>query len=286
MNLAEEPLAWLEQESREYILQGNCSIGRAALNTIVLESAKASRLHALVHSERAGAFWLVDLASSNGTLLNGRRVHEPTRLRDRDQIKIGGDTFTFRQSRDPVDRPMSTGPPLTLRERIEDVPRWLLVADIKNFTPLSRTLPSNKLVLLVSSWLAICKEIIENHGGIVNKYLGDGILAYWSEEEPAVKNIVTVIGALKEAQMREPEFRFVVHFGSVAIGGVSSVKEETLVGSEVNLVFRLQELAGSLGIGCGVSAAAHAKLSEFLTVNYIGDYELKGFEGKRSLFAV
>src|SRR5438105_462212 len=107
MNLAEEAEAWLEQESREYILQGNCSIGRAALNTIVLESGKASRLHALVHSERAGAFWLVDLASSNGTFLNGRRVQEPTRLRDRDQITIGGDTFTFRQSRDPFDRPKS-----------------------------------------------------------------------------------------------------------------------------------------------------------------------------------
>src|SRR5262249_41372848 len=98
-------------------------------------------------------------------------------------------------------------------------------------------------------------------------------------------NIVNVIGALKEAQTREPEFRFVVHFGSVAIGGVASVKEETLMGSEVNLAFRLQELAGSIGLGCAISAAAHTKLGEFLATSYVGDYELKGFDGKRSLFA-
>src|SRR6266566_8997623 len=126
MSLAEEPGAWLEREGQEYVLQGNCSIGRAALNTLVLESAKVSRLHAIIHSERAGAFWLVDLGSSNGTFLNKRRIHQPVRLRDCDQITIGGITFTFHQSRDPSDRPRSTSPVLTLREQIEDVPCYLL----------------------------------------------------------------------------------------------------------------------------------------------------------------
>jgi len=286
MSPTEEPEAWLEREGQEHVLQGNCSIGRATLNTLVLESPKVSRLHAIVHSERAGAFWLVDLGSSNGTFLNKRRIHEPARLHDHDQITIGGDAFTFRQSHGPFDKPKSTAPPLTLQEGIEDVPCWLLVADIKNFTPLSRNLASDKLATLVSSWLATCKEVIEKHSGVVNKYLGDGILAYWPDEGCAAKNIVTVIAALKNAQTRKPEFRFVVHFGSIAIGGVSSVKEETLMGSEVNLVFRLEKLAASLGEECGVSDAAHAKLGELVAARYLGDYELKGFEGKRGLFAV
>src|SRR5947207_10080896 len=105
MGLAEEPEAWLEREGQEHILQGNCSIGRAALNTIVLESAKVSRLHSIIHSERAGAFWLVDLGSSNGTFLNKRRIHEPVRLRDRDQITVGGNSLIFRQARNASDRP-------------------------------------------------------------------------------------------------------------------------------------------------------------------------------------
>src|SRR5437016_2599284 len=72
---SEEHEAWLEREGQEHVLPGNCSIGRATPNTLVLESPKVSRLHAIVHSERGGAFWLVDLGSSNGTFLNKRRIH-------------------------------------------------------------------------------------------------------------------------------------------------------------------------------------------------------------------
>ena len=286
INLAEEDEAWLEREDQRHILEGSCSIGRATLNTLVVNSAKVSRLHAIIHYERAGAFWLVDLGSINGTFLNKRRIHEPARLRDCDQITIGGNTFTFRQSRDPSDRLRSTAPVLTLQEQIEEVPCWLLVADIKNFTPLTRELLSEKLATLVSSWLAACKDIIEKHGGTVNKYLGDGILAYWPDREGTAQDIVPVIAALKRAQTRGPEFRFIIHFGSVAIGGVSAVREETLMGSEVNLVFRLEKLLALLGEPCGISDAAHAKFGGLLVSRALGDYELKGFETKHALFAV
>jgi len=287
MSLPEEPEAWLEREDQQqHALEGSCSIGRATLNTVVVDSAKVSRLHAIIHSERAGAFWLVDLGSSNGTFLNKRRIHEPARLRDCDQITIGGNTFTFRQSRDPSDRPRSTAPVLTLQEQIEEVPCWLLVADIKNFTPLTRELLSEKLATLVSSWLATCKDVIEKHGGTVNKYLGDGILAYWPDEESTAKNIVAVIAALKQAQTRGPEFRFIIHFGSIAIGGVTAVREETLMGSEVNLVFRFEKLLASLSEPCGISDSARVKLGGLLESRRLGDYELKGFEMKRALFAV
>jgi adenylate cyclase len=286
MSLTEEPEAWLEREDQQHILEGSCSIGRAKLNTVVVDSAKVSRLHAIIHSERTGVFWLVDLGSSNGTFLNKRRIHEPNRLRDCDQITIGGNTFTFRRSRDPSERPRSTAPVLTLQEQIEEVPCWLLVADIKNFTPLTRELLSEKLAALVSSWLATCKDIIEKHDGTVNKYLGDGLLAYWPDETSTAKSIVTVIAALKQAQTRRPEFRFVVHFGSVAIGGLSAVREETIMGSEVNLVFRFEKLLASLNEPCGISDAAHTKLQELLPSQLLGDFELKGFEGKRGLFAV
>jgi class 3 adenylate cyclase len=58
------------------------------------------------------------------------------------------------------------------------------------------------------------------------------------------------------------------------------------MGSEVNLVFRLEKLLASLGEPCGISDAAHAKLKQLLPARALGDYELKGFEMKRALFAV
>ena len=285
MSLIETHEAWLEGDAESHLLQGNCSIGRAALNTLVLESPKVSRLHAIIHQEKPGEFWLVDLGSSNGTFLNKRRIRGPVRLRDKDQVVVGGKAFTFYRSGQSSVR--TSNPLRTLQEKIEDAPCWLLVADIMNFTLLSRELASDKLATLVGSWLAVCQGIIEQRGGIVNKYLGDGILAFWHDDDASgAGTIVAGIEALKQAQARGPAFRFVVHFGLVAIGGVSSVKEESLMGSEVNLVFRLEKLAAVLGAPCGISDSAHEKLKDLLSCRSLGEHELKGFEGKRGLFAV
>jgi adenylate cyclase len=179
-------------------------------------------------------------------------------VRSGDRITIGGSTFIFRQSSSPSTTQKRITPPITAQGATEDVSCGLLVADIKSFTSLSRNLPSDKLATLVGSWLVTCKENIEKHRGIVNKYLGDGILAYWPDGESTVQNIGDVIAALKQAQTHELEFRFVVHFGLVAIGGVSSVREETIMGSEVNLVFRLEKLIAALGEGYGLSSAERA----------------------------
>jgi adenylate cyclase len=133
-------------------------------------------------------------------------------------------------------------------QEIENIPCWLLVADIRGFSPLTRQMQSEDLNVLLGTWMLSCKEIVENHHGIINKYLGDGFLAYWREPATSPEEIMAIISVLKEFQRQEaPEFRFVVHFGSVAIGGVASMGEESLIGSEVNLIFRLEKLAGSLG---------------------------------------
>jgi adenylate cyclase len=286
MSLSDEMEAWLERGSDQHTLKGNCSLGRAILNTIVLDSPKVSRLHSIVHLEDNGAFWLVDLGSSNGTLLNKRRIHEPVRLHDGDEINIGGEAFVFRQPRGKPSAEMKTGPVLTLQE-IENVDCWLLVADIKNFTTLSRAMVSGELAQLVSSWLGACKEIIECHRGTVNKYLGDGILAYWRDERSEIDDVISAIKTLKDAQQRAgPQFRFVVHFGTVAIGGVPSTREETLMGSEVNLIFRLEKLLASLDEPCAISDAARARLGESISCRSLGEHDLKGFQRKRHLFAV
>ena len=174
----------------------------------------------------------------------------------------------------------------TLRE-IENIPCWLLVADIRSFTPLSRHVQSEDLDVLLGAWIFSCNEIIENRHGMINKYLGDGFLAYWPDAATSPEEIAAVISAFKELQRKQwPEFRFVVHFGAVAIGGVASMGEESLMGSEVNLIFRLEKLASSLGEPCCVSEAAHAKLRGLVATRSLGEFELKGFEAKCAFFAL
>src|SRR5207247_11169176 len=109
----------------------------------------------------------------------------------------------------------------TLRE-LGNWSGWFRVAAIRGFTPLSRHMQSEDLDVLLGAWIFTSKEIIENQHGIINKYLGDGFLAYWPDAATSPEEIVAVIFALKELQRKVwPEFRFVVQFGAVAIGGVA-----------------------------------------------------------------
>jgi len=287
VNAPPEEGAWLEEaDGTRHPIQGGCSLGRTAGNTIVLESPKVSRRHAVIHLQNIGELWLIDFGSSNGTFLNKRRIHHPVRLSHGDQITIGDQVLTLRQPLGISEEYKSDLVQRTLRE-IENIPCWLLVADIRGFTPLSRQMQSQDLDVLLGAWILTCKEIIENQHGIINKYLGDGFLAYWPEAATSPENIVALISALKELQRKQcPEFRFVVHFGPIAIGGVASMGEESLMGGEVNLIFRLEKLAGSLGEPCALSEAAHTKLGELIPTRSLGEFELKGFEAKCAFFGL
>ena len=287
MNTSEEEGAWLEAaDGKCHPIHGSCSLGRTPANTIVLESPKVSRRHALIHVQNIGEFWLIDFGSSNGTFLNKRRIHQPVRLSDGDQVTVGDSMFKFRQPKKISEEYKTIITQQTLRQ-VENVPCWLLVTDIRNFTPLSRNMHSEGLEALLGPWISTCKEIIEKHHGVINKYLGDGFFAYWPDAETTSEEIAKVLSALKELQGKQmPDFRFVVHFGPVAIGGIASMGEESLMGKEVNLVFRLEKLASSLGERCGLSEPAHAKLANLIPSRPLGEHELKGFEGKCAVFAV
>jgi adenylate cyclase len=286
VNPPEEEGAWLETNGNRHILHGTCSVGRGAANTLVLDLPKVSRIHALIQLQNIGEFWLVDLGSSNGTFLNKRRVHQPVRLHDQDKILIGGKQFIFREPEEISPESQTTIADRTIQE-IEKVPCWLLVADIVDFTALIRSLVSERLAALVGGWFATCRKIIEEHDGTINKYLGDGILAYWHESDTTPEGIAATIDALKKVQaLEEPRFRFIFHFGPVAIGGVASLAEESLMGMEVNFAFRLEKLAAALGEACGLSDAARSKLEGLISSRQLGDFELKGFVGKRSFFVV
>jgi len=279
--------AWLEAaDGALHPIRGSCSLGRAGANTIVLDSPKVSRRHPLIHLQNIGELWLIDFGSSNGTFLNKRRIHHPIRLSDGDQITIGDQVFKVRQPVAISEAYKTEVMQRTARE-IEDVPCWLLVADLRGFTPLSREMPSEDLDLLLGAWIFRCKEIIENQHGIINKYLGDGFLAYWRDVGATPEQIVAVISALQQLQRNESlAFRLVVHFGSVAIGDVASMGEESLIGGEVNLIFRLEKLASSLGESCCVRETANAKLRGLIETRILGEFELKGFEGKCAFFAL
>jgi len=64
--------AWLEAaDGTRHPIKGSCSLGRTPANTIVLQSPKVSRRHALIHLQNIGELWLIDFGSSKGTFRIG-----------------------------------------------------------------------------------------------------------------------------------------------------------------------------------------------------------------------
>jgi hypothetical protein len=83
----------LEREQR-FDLIGGLSIGRSKEADVRIDDRYASSLHARVFS-REGRFFVEDMNSTNGTLLNGATLQGEAELIDRDTVQIGDTIFRF-----------------------------------------------------------------------------------------------------------------------------------------------------------------------------------------------
>lgn len=267
-------------------INGTASIGRTDASQIVLPDQKVSRRHAMVHVDENGEYWLVDFGSSNGTYHNGRRVTQPIRLCDGDKIEIGHFHLFFRLPGSPqrADEQLP-GTDRTIHD-IKSSPCWLLVADIEGSTQLIKKLAEDELPMITSQWLVECKRVVEECGGEINKFLGDGFFAYWNDRPDAATDVIRALNALKILQEKaNPCFRLVLHFGTVFMGGAASMGEESLLGKEVNFIFRLEKLAGSLGARRLMSETAQARIGPALATTDIGRHPVQSFEGEFALYS-
>jgi ABC-type multidrug transport system ATPase subunit/pSer/pThr/pTyr-binding forkhead associated (FHA) protein len=97
------------------VIQRQLSIGRDPGNDIVINDLQVSRSHASIRRRSNDQFELVDLGSTNGTFLNGRRV-AAARLREGDLISVGGHVFRFAAG--------------GVQERLDPNGPWLCALDI------------------------------------------------------------------------------------------------------------------------------------------------------------
>jgi hypothetical protein len=87
---------WLLDRGRQVALKvGLNSVGRLPDNDVVIDDATVSRRHCaiVVHSDLT--IEIHDVASKNGTTVNGRKIQGPTRLRDGDEIGLSDRNLTF-----------------------------------------------------------------------------------------------------------------------------------------------------------------------------------------------
>lgn len=89
--------ACLKWGSGSLLLSGPCVIGRRSDNDLQINNVQVSRRHALLMNYNDD-WWLNDLGSRNGILVNGIRLTSARRLRDGDEIRIANHRITFHSS--------------------------------------------------------------------------------------------------------------------------------------------------------------------------------------------
>jgi adenylate cyclase len=285
--VAGEAQAWLEDSNHNRIpIQGACSIGRSASNQVNVPSDSVSRRHAIIQIQRELEFWLVDFGSRNGTYLNNRRIIQPTRLQHQDRITVGPVEFVFHlaQARQKTwHDTVGTGSTVT---DIRHAKCWLLVADIVESSRLLKENPIEEVPIITGRWVAECKQTIEEHGGRINQFMGDGFFAYWRDHERSGVVVANALQALRRLQdQARPPFRMVTHYGQVVIGGFSLGEEERISGEEVHFAFRMEKLASRLGESRLLSQVAWERLAALIEAREVGRHVLPGFESEVAMYA-
>ncbi len=96
LGLARTPAVLVVAGKRHELTRGKTVLGRSKECDIPIDDANISRRHAEIRRED-GAFWIVDLGSTNGIEVNGRRV-ERTKLLNQDRIVLGRTDALFESS--------------------------------------------------------------------------------------------------------------------------------------------------------------------------------------------
>ncbi len=150
----------------------------------------------------------------------------------------------------------------------------VMFVDFRSFTAGSRSRSPQDVVERLDGAFAVLVEILDRHGGIVNKFLGDGFLALFGApleaEDPAHRAVAAAreMLAAMERINRDSSWPLRigigVHFGEVVAGNIGSPrrKEYTVIGDTVNFAARLEALNKDFNSQLLISSSVHDVLGE------------------------
>lgn len=171
--------------------------------------------------------------------------------------------------------------------------------DLRGFTPLSETLPSEEMLKLLNTYFSAAVDSVTEAGGDVLKFMGDAVLAVFRCEDGdldaatrALAAASTLLDRLAAANAEralagQPEIDcgVALHLGPVMYGNIGSPErlDFTVIGPTVNLVSRLAQLCRPLGEPIILSAEAAEAAATGMRPR--GTHSFKGIAGDREVFA-
>ncbi len=275
--------AWLElADGRMHWLDKNtCTLGRGATSTLVLDVPGMSRSHAMLQPGPGGGYLLADLRSTNGTYVNGLRLEQVVPLRDGDKIELGEIAVTYRCQQAPGQAADSGATSV----QIHSGNCWLLLLDLIGHTSHTHSVGAEAATADFKRWLELVRPVLIRSGGTINAYLGDAVFAYWREDRHPAEKVSAALQELVHLQTVSPRpFRLILHHARIRISG--GLQGESLTGSDVIFLFRIEKSTKGLGSACVISEAAATSLQLTSTARALGRHPVRDYPGEHAFFSL
>jgi adenylate cyclase len=185
----------------------------------------------------------------------------------------------------------------------------VLFCDLKGFTSLSEGMTPQGLVKVMNRYLSTMSEPIRNHRGIIDKYIGDGIMAYWGppfvdeadhacfaclaaqemiDRIPTLRREIPELLGVRGTPMETCDFRIGIATGEALVGSIGSevMMSYTVMGDVVNLASRLEGANKTYGTRNLVSERTVAAVGDALELREIDRVVVAGQTHSEVIFEI
>ncbi len=177
----------------------------------------------------------------------------------------------------------------------------ILFIDIRGFTAFAERLLPYDVIHALNRYYRQVGRIIHRHGGVIDNYMGDGILTIFglAETDRAVSRALQAgLEVLEAVEAMKPYFRALhgrsfdigigLHYGAVISGtiGWGDYKRRTIVGDAVNFASRVEAANKTVGTNFLISEDAYDRAGHEVQVNQCPPWEIRGKTGVYQLYEV
>lgn len=168
----------------------------------------------------------------------------------------------------------------------------ILFSDIRSFTTIAEKLTAEELVTSLNTYFNIMVSIIIEHKGIIDKFIGDAIMAIFGapvlHDDDPLQAVLTGLSMLeslrafnrKQTQVGKPPFKIGIglNTGEVVVGNIGSTQklDYTCIGDTVNLANRLEGLTKLYGIPIIISEFTYNEAKSNVMAREIDSVRVKG----------
>ncbi len=175
----------------------------------------------------------------------------------------------------------------------EDV--FVMYVDLRNFSNWCNQLPAEEIAAILHAFYKTVHEVVEQHGGQTEKYIGDAVLCIWRENNNTILTAAEQLIELLELQLGEQGVNsdlpplgvgIGIEYGRVMIAslGPAQRREYTIIGNTVTNAIQLQEMTTELALPILIGAGAAYKWKSLLPLESQGKFLLSGASQVMELF--